>query len=99
MLVEKSRNLQVGAEVTVGNYTFRTEYRVSGKSELMGVNVQVYKQQEQINDYIGSMSLEAGNKSICIRDTEQVAELLQTFEAIVAEIKAALVTESAVSKK
>lgn len=98
MLVEKSRNLQVNAEASVGNYMFRTEYRVAGKSELISVNCQVYKTGEAINEYVGSMSLESGNKSICIRDTEQVAELLPTFEAIVTEIKQSLAPTTA-SKK
>lgn len=97
MLVEKSRNLQVSAEATVGNYTFRTEYHVSGKSELVNISCQVYKTMESSEqEYVGNMSLESGNKNICIRENEQVSELLPTFETIIAEIRASLV--SAVSE-
>jgi|GEM_PF-3138459 len=96
MLVERSRNTQVTAEAVQGNYTFRTEYRVSGKSELVNLSCQVYKTTESSEqDYIGVMSLESGNKSICIRETEQVAELLPTFESIITEVKASLVAEPA----
>ena len=95
MLVERSRNLQVSAEATVGNYVFRTEYRVSGKSELMNINCQVYKTTESSQEYVGNMSLESGNKNICIRETEQVSELLPTFESIITEVKASLVAEPA----
>ena len=96
MLLEKSRNTQVTAEAVQGNYTFRTEYRVSGKSELMNINCQVYKTTEgDQQEYVGNMSLESGNKNICIRETEQVSELLPTFESIITEVKASLVAEPA----
>lgn len=99
MLVERSRNTQVTAEAVQGNYTFRTEYRVSGKSELMNINCQVYKTVGDQQDYVGNMSLESGNKNICIRETEQVSELLPTFEAITTEVKASLVAEPAATKE
>lgn len=99
MLKEKTRALQVTAEAVQGNYTFRTEYNVSGRSELVNINCQVYKATEDTQEYIGNMILESGNKNICIRENEKVSELLPTFEGIIAEVKATLVEPTEPAEK
>jgi len=99
MLKEKTRALQVTAEAVQGNYTFRTEYHVSGRSELVNINCQVYKATEDTQEYIGNMILESGNQNICIRENEDLAELLPTFEGIIAEVKATLVEPTEPAEK
>lgn len=101
MLVEKTRNLKVTAEAVQGNYVFQVEY-LFDSTTLEKCSCQVYKKTEnELQDYIGNMSLEKGNKNICIRENEDLAELLPTFESIIAEVKATLVepTEPATAEK
>lgn len=101
MLVEKSRLVEVTAEVKNDAHTYDVTYKTNGNTLVkveVGVNKKITedidtatgKQSVTRVERIGFMSCEPGSKNVNIRNGEEIAPHAVLFEQILAEITALL---------
>lgn len=101
MLVEKSRTVEVTAEVTNETHAYGVRYKLNG-NELVSLHCDVSKKvpeevdtpggKQTVNpvERIGIMFKESGNKQISLRENEDIAPHVVVFEQILAEVVTSL---------
>ena len=90
LLTEVSRVTSIKATAKDAKYNYNVDYSTSSDGKTLGtVNVQV---QELEGVFVGSMSLNNGNKNFSFRDSVKVSDMDAMFTSIISEIQAGLAT-------
>ena len=86
ILTKTSVAVRTTATAKDDKYEYNVDYQVTEGKNIASLVVTV----KSGNDYIGTLSLNSGNKNFSVPETADVAILNTTFDGIIAEIKGTL---------